>query len=191
VKPAVGRGRAAGWLLAAVLTALAIVGITRLRIDDDLRSLVRGAGVNFQLLDEVAALFGAPDRDCIVRATATAGDLFDSEPLAELQAVVERLRQVPGVDEVRSIFDVRRQGAAGAVLPVIPRTPGGLDAAARKAARERVWMSRAAGPECSHSLRLSKYFTGRPEMMEASATTCSTSTDSLAPKPPPTSPAST
>ncbi len=130
-------GRAVGWLTAAVLTVLALVGITRLRIDDDLRGLVRGAGVDFQLLDEVAGLFGAPDRDCIVRATATAGDLFDAEPLAELQAVVERLRRVPGVDEVRSIFDVRRQGAVGAVLPVIPRTAGGLDTAAREAARER------------------------------------------------------
>ncbi|NBX29670.1 hypothetical protein EBR04_04350, partial [bacterium] len=109
-----GRGRAAGWLTAAVLTVLALVGICRLRIDDDLRSLVRDAGVDFQRLDDVADLFGAPDRDCIVRATATAGDLFDAAPLAELQAVVERLRLVPGVDEVRSIFDVRRQGAAGA-----------------------------------------------------------------------------
>ena len=132
-----GRGRAVGWVTAAVLTALALVGVARLRIDDDLRSLVRDARVDFRLLDEVAALFGAPDRDCIVRATATSGDLFDAEPLAELQAVVERLRGVAGVDEVRSIFDVRRQGAAGVVLPVIPRTAGGLDAAARDAARER------------------------------------------------------
>jgi len=137
VKRPPGRGRAAGWLTAAVLTVLALVGICRLRIDDDLRSLVRDAGVDFQRLDDVADLFGAPDRDCIVRATATAGDLFDAAPLAELQAVVERLRLVPGVDEVRSIFDVRRQGAAGAMLPVIPRTAGSLDAAAREAARER------------------------------------------------------
>ena len=137
MRPTAGRSRTFGWLAAALLTALAVVGITRLRIDDDLRSLVRDARVDFRLLDEVAALFGAPDRDCIVQVKATSGDLFDAEPLAELQAVVGRLRSVAGVDEVRSIFDVRRQGAAGAVLPVVPRTTGGLDTAARAAARER------------------------------------------------------
>ena len=124
-------------MIAALLTGLAIFGIGRLRIDDDLRALVRDARVDFRLLDEIASLFGAPDRDCIVRATSRTGDIFAAVPLAELQTVVERLGRVQGVDEVRSIFDVRRHGAAGAVLPVIPRTAAGLDDEARAAARSR------------------------------------------------------
>jgi predicted RND superfamily exporter protein len=120
-----------------VLTAAAVFGITRLRIDDDLRSLVRDASVDFRLMDEVAALFGAPDRDCIVLADARGGDIFAAEPLAELRRLVSRLEAVAGVEEVRSIFDVRRQGAAGALLPVIPRSAEPLDAAAREAAKAR------------------------------------------------------
>jgi predicted RND superfamily exporter protein len=127
----------AGWLLAAALTALAAFGISRLRIDDDLRSLIRDSSGEFALVDEVAAIFGPPDRDCIVRATARSGDMFDAEPLAALEALAARLRDVEGVEQVRSIFDVRRQGAAGAILPVIPRRAGPLDAEARAEAKAR------------------------------------------------------
>ena len=126
-----------GWLLAAALTGLAILGITRLRVDDDLRSLVRDSSADFRLVDEVAAVFGPPDRDCIVRATARGGDIFAAEPLAALDALARRLRQLDDVEEVRSMFDIRRQGAAGAVLPVIPRRDGPLDAETRAEAKRR------------------------------------------------------
>ncbi len=120
-----------------MLTAIAVFGLTRLRIDDDLRSLVRDAQGDFRLVDEVAALFGAPDRDCIVRATARSGDMFDAAALDELRRAADRLATVEGVEQVRSLFDIRRQGAVGAVLPVIPRTTEPLDAADRAAARTR------------------------------------------------------
>ena len=126
-----------GWLVAAVATAAAIYGVSRLRIDDDLRSLVRDSSGDFRLLDEVAGLFGAPDRDCLVLADARGGDIFAAAPLEELRRLVTRLEAVEGVEEVRSIFDVRRQGAAGALLPVVPRVAGPLDEAARAAARDR------------------------------------------------------
>lgn len=112
-------------------------GISRLRIDDDLRSLVRDSSIDFRLMDEVGGLFGAPDRDCIVLVDARGGDIFAAEPLAELRELVTTLETVEGVEEVRSIFDVRRQGAAGALLPVIPRTAEPLDDAAREAAKAR------------------------------------------------------
>jgi predicted RND superfamily exporter protein len=114
-----------------------VFGISRLRIDDDLRSLVRDSSVDFRLMDEVGSLFGAPDRDCIVLVDARGGDIFAAEPLAELRELVTTLEAVEGVEEVRSIFDVRRQGAAGALLPVIPRTAEPLDDAAREAAKAR------------------------------------------------------
>jgi uncharacterized protein len=123
--------------VALALTGLAILGISRLRVDDDLRSLVRDSSGDFQLVDEVAAVFGPPDRDCIVRASARSGEIFAAEPLAALDALVQRLRQIDGVDEVRSIFDVRRQGAAGAILPVIPRRDGPLDDETRAEAKRR------------------------------------------------------
>jgi len=126
-----------GWILAGCLTALAIFGISRLKIDDDLRSLIRDSGGEFALVDEVAATFGPPDRDCIVRAVARSGDIFDAAPLAALETLASRLRDVEGVAHVRSIFDVRRQGMAGAVLPVIPRRAGPLDPETRAEAKDR------------------------------------------------------
>ena len=106
-------------------------------MDDDLRSLVRDGSDEFQLVDEVAALFGPPDGDCIVRATARSGDIFEAEPLAALDALAGQLKRIEGVGQVRSIFDIRRQGAAGAVLPVIPRRSEPLDAASRAEAKKR------------------------------------------------------
>jgi len=63
--------------------------------------------------------------------------MFDERPLEDLRALCTALAGVPGVVDVRSILDVRRQGLAGAILPVVPRAEGPLDAAARAAARER------------------------------------------------------
>jgi uncharacterized protein len=123
--------------VAAAATAVAVLGISRLRLDDDLRALIRDSGGEFALVDEVAAIFGPPDRDCIVRATARSGDIFDAEPLMALEALAGRLRGLEGVEQVRSIFDVRRQGAAGAILPVIPRRAEPLDAEARAEAKAR------------------------------------------------------
>ena len=79
-------------------------------------------------MDEIADVFGPPDRDCIVRAAARSGDIFDAESLTALESLAGRLRVIEGVDDVRSIFDIRRQGTAGVVLPVIPRTSDPLDA---------------------------------------------------------------
>ena len=131
------RRRAVAWLTVAACTVLAIFGLTRLRIDDDLRSLLRDGSADFALMDEVAAVFGPRDRECIVRATARQGDIFAAGSLESLAALADRLRRIEGVAGVRSIFDVRRQGAAGAVLPVIPRTGAPLDDDRRAEARER------------------------------------------------------
>jgi predicted RND superfamily exporter protein len=131
-----------GWrrpAFAAVLicSALAAFGLSRLRIDDDLRALLRGSDGDFAVIDEIAGRFGSPDRDCIVRVAVTDGELFAPETLERIRRLCSDLRAIPGVAEVRSILDIRRQGAAGGLLPVIPRTTGPLSAEAAAAARER------------------------------------------------------
>ena len=88
-------------------------------------------------MDEIADVFGPPDRDCIVRAAARSGDIFDAESLTALESLAGRLRVIEGVDDVRSIFDIRRQGTAGVVLPVIPRTSDPLDAESLARAKAR------------------------------------------------------
>jgi len=54
-----------------------------------------------------------------------------------LEDLAGRLRGIDGVDDVRSIFDIRRQGTAGVVLPVIPRTSDPLDAESLARAKAR------------------------------------------------------
>ena len=130
-------GRKLGWTLVVLLTLAAGFGISRLRIDDDLRSLIRDGSGQFALIDEVAAVFGPPDRDCILRVTASGGDIFASGTLEVFQRLTDRLGRIAGVEQVRSIFDARRQGAAGALLPVIPRTAAPLDDTRRAEARQR------------------------------------------------------
>ncbi len=88
-------------------------------------------------MDEVAERFGATDRDCLVLATAASGDIFDPAAFGALRRLAADLEQVDGVERVRSIFDIRRQGVAGAVLPVIPRVDGPLSAEDLSAAKER------------------------------------------------------
>ena len=131
------RWRLAGWCTVAVCTIAAGVGLASLRIDDDLRSLLRDGSADFAVMDEVAAIFGPRDRECLVRATARQCDVFAAGTLESLATLAEQLRQVEGVAAVRSMFDVRRQGAVGAVLPVIPRTVQPLNDARRAEARER------------------------------------------------------
>jgi predicted RND superfamily exporter protein len=131
-----------GWrrrviLATVVCSLLAAFGLSRLQIDDDLRSLLRNGTDDFVVIDEIADRFGAPDRDCIVRVTATTGPLFAPSSLSQLRHLVDDLEMIDGVEEVRSMFDVRRQGVAGALLPAIPRVAGPLDEAACAEALER------------------------------------------------------
>jgi len=102
--------RPLGWGLAAILTLLAGIGLSRLRIDDDLRALIRDGSDSFAVVDQVAAVFGPPDRDCIVRVTARDGDIFSPGTLEAVEQLADRLAAVPGVEQVRSIFDARHGG---------------------------------------------------------------------------------
>ncbi len=98
---------------------------------------MRDADGDFRLVDDVAARFGATDRDCIVLATSSSGAVFDEPALAAVRTLAARLAAVAGVEQVRSILDVRRQGVAGAILPVVPRAEGPLSAEDLAAARHR------------------------------------------------------
>ena len=98
---------------------------------------MRDSAADFRLVDEVAERFGSADRDCIVLATARTGDLFNPSALHALRSLTEALAGIDGVEGVRSMFDVRRDGVAGAVLPVIPRVDGELPESQIAAARAR------------------------------------------------------
>ena len=143
---------------------MAGIGISRLRVNDDLRALLRSVDAadsadDFRRIDEIAARFGGHDGDCIVRATSRSGDLFAAAPLTALRQLADELAGVAGVSDVKSIFDIRREGLAGAMLPVIPHTneplpPAELDAVKARAIRHPLVGGHLLSADASASLIL-------------------------------------
>jgi len=105
----------------ALTTAAASLGISQLRLDDDLRGLLRGSADDFAMVDRVAERFGTHDRDCIVRADATSGDMLDPVAIGAVRRLCNELRMIDGVEEVHSLLDVRRAGMLGGLLTAVPR----------------------------------------------------------------------
>jgi len=94
-----------GWrrrviLAVVVCSILAAVGLSRLQIDDDLRSLLRNGSDDFVVVDEIAERFGAPDRDCIVRVSATTDSLFTPATLEHLRDLVDDLASIDEIGPV-------------------------------------------------------------------------------------------
>ncbi len=105
----------------AIVTAVASFGISQLRLDDDLRGLLRGSVDDFALVDRVAERFGTHDRDCIVRADVTEGDLLVPAAVGQLRRLCEELRSLDGIADVHSLLNVRRAGMLGGLLTAVPR----------------------------------------------------------------------
>ena len=153
IPPPAAAGNWRRWSLLAVvlISCLAGYGLSRIRIDDDLRSLLRSVrptslfsgsdaarvDEEFALIDAIGNRFGAPDRDCIIRLKCIEGDIFHEPGLSQIRRLVKNLEELPDVSQVRSMFDVRRQGIAGAILPVIPKSAGQLDSQSITDARAR------------------------------------------------------
>ena len=85
---------------------------------DEEFALVDAIGNRFRCTPIVIALFAS---------TALRVTSFTSQDFLKLRSLVKDLEELPDVSQVRSIFDVRRQGVAGAILPVIPKSAGQLD----------------------------------------------------------------
>lgn len=111
------------WLAIAIglVTAAATIGLSQLRLDDDLRGLLRGSADDFAMVDRVAQRFGTHDLDCIVRADARDGDILSPQAVHALRSLCDGLRSLDGVKEVHSLLEVRRSGMLGGLLTAIPR----------------------------------------------------------------------
>ena len=134
VPPPANSGNWRRWSLLAVIviSCFAGYGLSQIRIDDDLRSLLRsvrptsllgGADATrvdeeFALVDAIGNRFGAPDRDCIIRVKCQQDDFFHEPGLSQLRVLVKNLQAIPDVDRVRSMSEVRREGVAGAIVSV-------------------------------------------------------------------------
>lgn len=141
------RHRALVALVVVLYTVAAAVGNARLGFDDVPRSVFRTEDDDFVELEKVFEDFGSDDNDCVIviepaagaDGTAT-GDLFTPERIAALRATVDRLKELEGVSEVRSLSDVVvvDPAATGArsLLPSAGETSPAAFAKARQAALE-------------------------------------------------------
>ncbi|MFM9025469.1 MAG: MMPL family transporter, partial [Planctomycetaceae bacterium] len=93
-------------LLVAGVTALAVAGLFRLRLDEDPRALFHRPGTAWDGLQRLFADFGPDDTDVIV--TVRADDLFSPPAIAALRKLAARLEALPEVEAVDGILDARR-----------------------------------------------------------------------------------
>lgn len=109
------------WLGLAIvaITALAVAGLFRLRLDEDPRALFQRPGPEWDGLQRLFAEFGPDDTDVLV--SVRADDLFSPPAIAALKALTARLEALPEVESVDGLLDARRPDRPA--LPLVPVTP--------------------------------------------------------------------
>ncbi len=119
---------------ALVFTALAIFGLTRVGFDDRPMNIFRSSQDEFALLeDQVFADFGSDDNDCLV--VVESEQLFSPRGVTLLRELIAELRQLDGIQQVRSLDDVVVFSDAGGPRSLLP--PADADAEAFDNARVR------------------------------------------------------
>lgn len=109
------------WLGLAIVavTALAVAGLFRLRLDEDPRALFQRPGPEWDGLQRLFADFGPDDTDVVI--SVRADDLFSPPAIAALRTLVARLEALPEVESVDGLLDARRPDRPA--LPLVPVTP--------------------------------------------------------------------
>lgn len=113
------RGLLATFIVGATIASAG--GVMRLEFDEEPRAVFQRAGEDADRLDRLFHDFGPDDGDVLV--TVEADDLFTPETLDRLEHVVARLREVPGIESVDSLFSARNPILPAAPLIPTQRTP--------------------------------------------------------------------
>jgi predicted RND superfamily exporter protein len=90
-------------LVALAFTALAVVGVRQLRVDDVPRNIYTVESEEFAALQKLFDGFGSDDNECIV--VLVADDWFQPSTAGTLREITGQIRRVPGVASVRSMVD--------------------------------------------------------------------------------------
>lgn len=122
------RGLLAAFIVAATIAS--IFGLLRLQFDEEPRAIFQRAGVDAERLQRLFDDFGPDDGDILV--TVESDDLFTPDALDRLERLVARLRTVPGVESVDSLFAARNP-----VLPAAPLIPNNRTPEKLAVVRER------------------------------------------------------
>ncbi len=106
------------WLAVAVVSVVAAFGIARLDFEDDPQNLYRQNNQDFADLERLQDEFGSFDDELLVLATSD--DLFSYDGLSDFRELIQKLREIDGVNGVFSMADARRAGSLA--VPLIPFT---------------------------------------------------------------------
>jgi uncharacterized protein len=130
-------------LFYAIVTAVAVAGVSRLKNEDDLMVFLPTSDPDVQLFEHVSEKFGALRVALIgveVDPKSGAGDdVFSGRVIGEIAAASDAIKNVRGVDRVvslTSLSDVVSGPLGAEVTPLVPHPPA--DEAEHKALREKV-----------------------------------------------------
>lgn len=105
----------------AFAVGLALVGLTRLKINDNVLDLFRSTEAREKEARQSPPAFGAGENDCVL--VLECDDFFLPARIERLRSAVAQIAALPEVESVSSIFDVRGPRRVGRLLlPLVPRT---------------------------------------------------------------------
>jgi predicted RND superfamily exporter protein len=106
-------------ILFALLVALAIVGVQRIRIDDSLSQLFRSNSPEFQQFEQVSHAFPSAEYDVLM--VIEGKDVLARDSVEKLRALVADVQLVEGARGVISMFSARQPGEKGGLpKPLFP-----------------------------------------------------------------------
>jgi predicted RND superfamily exporter protein len=109
------RHRVAGWFLFVALTAVAYVGMVRLRFDDTYQHALESSHPRYQALRQLTQEFSTGDNDCLLLFEAD--DILSRQALQALRQSHTACEQIPGVESVMSLLSARRSARLGRIHP--------------------------------------------------------------------------
>ncbi|MBX9787654.1 MAG: MMPL family transporter [Pirellulales bacterium] len=138
--------------LVVVLTALSIVGVFRLELDDVPRSVFKTDNADYAQLLEFLDDFESDDNDCLL--VIDGGDLFTPRGAGAIRQLVDGAKQIPGVSSVRSLGDVVSFGPGGAesLLPPADAPPERFATARQRALAHPLVRGQVLSPDARTAL---------------------------------------
>lgn len=104
------------------LIALAIAGLPRLKINDNVLDLFRSTEAQQEDARRSPPAFGAGENDCVL--VLECDEFFVPERIERLRKAIDEIVALPAIESVSSIFDVRGPRRVGRrlLLPLVPTT---------------------------------------------------------------------
>ncbi len=121
-------------IIAIVLSAGAVLGLERIKVDDSLSQLFRSDSAEFKQYEEVTRRFPSAEFDVLV---VVEGNILDRDALSALRDMTTDLQLIDGTKSIISLFSARQPPEAGGIPE--PLFPEDLpeDPAAYKALTDR------------------------------------------------------